>query len=716
MAGRVARGVENVNLFADSEEDGVELSDYGNALQVGLTQGAEALSRGAEFVSGKAAEFIEEKGGVSDVYRAAAAETGDTARFWEEQTEEQRYQYSPGAQRALATEFATTDPTNAAWAIWQNGISPIALRMMESAPNMAVTLGPIGAAVRMGVTSKLALAGIEAVVAGGLSASYVASDIAKEVEALSPAQLKQVKNYSAYKEAGYSDSEIREVLKLASQTGPVLTTGAVVGASGAAVGPALGRLFSSSAKLAPRTSRAVAIEAPQEALEEWTENAATNYALGVPMAEGGMEAALSGAFVGGPTAGVFVALTGGKSKRQQAMENGYKEIYKTGTPEQIEFYKTGIRAVMPANEATEFFTKVEAEAVQEQEAVKRSVINEDEEAALKTYEEPTTQETTTPTAPTEEVATEKAAVEPIQPTTEEAVEETGPAPDIRQQAIESVKTTSAPIQEAVDLATDRTVLAPIEATRAALDIRRGDIDRDPNVGTPFSDRMAEGKSTAKAKPVKYRAEQLAATLDDLIPRVQALKAEGYNVAPIEQVFNQVGRGRGEGRTVGDQLISKVARSRKKFYRSPFGKATAAALNMQDTIDQIVLDLDTAFDQVVQRGATEEVITDAETKPAKKQRPAKQVKKAQKQPKKASKKTEPEKSEVVAGVPEAARPTVEVPVKKARTKSRPTVDDKTVLRIGLGEGDFLEVNAKLMLQDVQERRDIFKRFIKCVGGG
>jgi len=173
-----------------------EWSDYGNALQVGTVGLAEGVNRLGEYVARQVgaedkAEFFE-----------------GNARYWDTINQEQRAQYSPGAQQSLAKEFATTSE-DAAW----RDMSAVMLHATESLPATAVTMTPIGAAVRVGITSKAALAGIGAVSEGLLGAGYVAGDIAKEIEGMSPEQLNQIPGVADLRARDWSDGQIIDALK-----------------------------------------------------------------------------------------------------------------------------------------------------------------------------------------------------------------------------------------------------------------------------------------------------------------------------------------------------------------------------------------------------------------------------------------------------------------------------------------------------------------------
>lgn len=615
-----------------------EWSDYGNALQVGLAQMAGAGHRLAEYATD-----------------AEMAKSG--ARYWEQVAEEQRAQYSPGARVSLAKEFATTGE-NAAW----KDLSAILLHGTESLPVMAATMTPIGVAVRAGITSKAALAGIGALSEGTVGAGYIASDIAQEIEGLSPKQLGDIPGVSSLRDMGWSDERIKDSLKQQQQAVAVPVGGAITALTGAIAGPLEATLFKPTTGLLPRVARGAAIEAPQEAIQEFSENAAVNYAMGRDVTEGGLEAALAGAFVGGPAGGVTAGVLGGKTRRQRVIEEGYKDIYKTGDENQINTYRELVISSMGEEEATKFFETTEADADKELEHARRSKIDIDQEEALKAHEpEP---------APTAAPAVEEPSVDVDEALASAAAAEEAAAVPTPEEARQEIIDQEFAADESVQtLAPEAPVAAPTKAFTGtglehfdtAFDTTVADVSKDASVGKP----LTTPKGKPSTRPIRYpkeRAVALAGLVDDVQESLATLKAEGYDTAPIENVIQAFAKNP-KGKKPGESIISWFAgRSGGRGYESPYKKQVTVKkgvkqvkkLTGHNAIDQFLNDLQTARSEVEAAGP-QEIITAPTVEKEVKREAAKKVSK--RKPKR-------------EGKPEPTKPAEPKPISEAKPESKP----------------------------------------------
>lgn len=554
-------------------EYNTEWSDYGNALQVGAAGLASGINRLAETVT---------RGNpVSEAF-------ADNARFWENVQERQAQQYSPGAKQALAKKFATTDVENAAWA----DLSSVLLHATQSLPATAITLTPIGAAVRLGITSKAALAGIGAVTEGLVGAGYVAGDIAQEIESLSTEQLDQIPGVSDLRLVGWSDNQIKTALKEQQQSTAVPVAGAITAATGAIAGPLEAKIFAGSSRLARRTARGVAIEAPQEAVQEASENAAVNVALGRDATENLAEAALGGAFAGGPTGGAFAAVAGGKTRKQKVIEQGYKEVFKEGDSEKIDFYRRAIQTSM-GEEADVFIREAEEDAAKELERAKRKVVTPEQEEALKVHEDKqAATEPEKPTAPTELPPEEVEASLREQALQEEAEEEAALAERERETLAEAEQAEETSSKEAAFVGTG------VEHFDQAVSTSIDDVSKDPNVGKPVTTKSGK-PSKAKVRPLLQRAEALAGLVDDVVESLSTLRKDGYDVTPIQKVLDSFAKAR-KGRTVGETILRRFR-----------GRSEGAN---HGAIDNFLNDLQKARDQVVEAGTQEVFPTESTPAP------------------------------------------------------------------------------------------------------
>lgn len=599
-----------------------EWSDYANAFQVGTIGLASGVTRVGEF----AARQLDAPDTAEDLKRYS--------KFWEGLSDEQRAQYSPGAKQSLAKEFATTDE-QAAW----RDLSSVMLQATESAPATIATMTPIGAAVRAGVTSKAALSAIGALSEGLIGAGYIAGDISREIEGLSTEQLNKIPGVADLRELDWSDESIKDALKKQQQTVAVPTGAAITAVTGAIAGPLEAKIFAGSSKLLPRVARGVAVEAPQEAVQEFSENAAVNYALGRDLTEGGLESALAGAFVGGPAGGGFAALTGGKTRQAATAEEAYKQALESGDEAGIKFAQDIVNKAMTPADAVDFFSKVESEVQKEQDKAKRAVVDEEQEAALKAHEEKdaevvskATEEQPAAPQPTEADLDQQLA----EAADTEAAAYAPTAEETRQAAID--KEFEAPAVEPIpdSAKVQPTPKGAVEHFDAAINASAADVSEDATIGAPILTKQGK-PSTRKKRFPKERGQALSGLVDDVLVAVDAMKKEGLDTAPIEKVISNFTK----GSMTGDSVRSQFTGSRGGFYESVYKPQTkeftdkvgekkklVVKLGGNKAIDQFLEDIQTAKSEVVSGAAKPKAKPKAKAVP-KKRAAAKKISKGKK---------------------------------------------------------------------------------------